>query len=152
MIRPILFQFVIFTICIPNAFAHHEFNAEFDVNAPVDLKGKITKVEWVNPHTWLHMRVERQGQPPQDWMIEAGSPNVLLRRGVDRSVLKVGIDIEVRGYRAKDRDCTPACKASGRDITLANGKKLFVGSSGTGAPRDGADPSEPSLADPKKSP
>jgi hypothetical protein len=112
MIRDILFPFIVFTNCIPSAFAHHEFNAEFDVNAPVDVKGKITKVEWVNPHTWLHLRVEKPGQPAQDWMFEGGSPNVLLRRGVDRSVLQVGTEVEVRGDRARDRDCTPACRAN----------------------------------------
>ena len=125
------------------ARAHHAFAAEFDAKAPVLLRGKVTKVEWINPHAWIHMLVEVAGKSPQPWMVEGGTPNTLLRAGIDRNSLKPGEEIIVRGYQSKDKLCEPACKANGRDVTLANGQKLFMGSSGTGAPRDGSDPSEP---------
>ena len=123
------------------AFAHHAFQAEFDGNAPVMLQGKVTKVEWINPHAWVHMDVVTKGTP-QEWMVEAGTPNTLLRAGLTRDTLKPGQEIIVRGYRAKDQRCHPACKANGRDVTFLDGRKVFMGSSGTGAPKDGADPNE----------
>jgi len=124
--------------------AHHAFAAEFDAQAPVLLRGKVTKVEWINPHAWIHMLAEQQGgKPAQQWMVEGGTPNTLLRAGITRDSLKPGDEIVVRGYQSKDKLCEPTCKANGRDITLTNGQKLFMGSSGTGAPRDGSDPSEP---------
>jgi hypothetical protein len=129
-------------LAAPPAQAHHAFAAEFDAKAPVLLRGKVTKVEWINPHTWIHMTVEAPGAAPKEWMVEGGTPNTLLRTGITRDTLKPGTDIIVHGYQSKDKLCTPACKANGRDVTLANGQKLFMGSSGTGAPRDGADPSE----------
>ena len=118
--------------------AHHAFGAEFDANRPVLLKGKVTKVEWVNPHAWIHLAVEKDGKT-EDWMVEGGTPNTLLRRGIDRNSLKVGTDIVVDGYQSKDR----SNRANGRDVTFPDGKKLFMGSSGTGAPRDGKDTTEP---------
>jgi hypothetical protein len=124
------------------ALAHHAFAAEFDGNAPVLLRGKVTKMEWINPHAWVHMMVQEPGKPPQEWMVEGGTPNTLLRAGITRDSLKPGTDIIVRGYQAKDKRCQPACKANGRDVTFPDGRKVFMGSSGTGAPRDGADPSE----------
>jgi len=123
------------------AYAHHAFQAEFDGNAPLMLQGKVTKVEWINPHTWVHMEVVTDGTP-QEWMVEAGTPNTLLRAGLTRDTLKPGEEIIVRGYRAKDVRCRPACKANGRDVTFTDGRKVFMGSSGTGAPRDGSDPEE----------
>jgi hypothetical protein len=125
------------------ALAHHAFAAEFDAKAPVLLRGKVTKVEWINPHAWIHMSVLASGKPAQEWMVEGGTPNTLLRAGIDRNSLKPGSEIVVRGYQSKDRLCLPACKANGRDVTFPDGRKLFMGSSGTGAPRDGADPNEP---------
>jgi hypothetical protein len=77
-----------------------------------------------------------------DWMVEGGTPNTLLRSGIHKNSLPIGSEIVVRGYQAKDKTCEPACKANGRDLTFADGRKLFMGSSGTGAPRDGADPRE----------
>jgi hypothetical protein len=128
----------------PPALAHHAFAAEFDAQAPVLLRGKVTKVEWINPHAWIHILAEQEaGKPPQQWMVEGGTPNTLLRAGITRDSLKPGDEIIVRGYQSKDKLCEPTCKANGRDITLTNGQKLFMGSSGTGAPRDGYDPSEP---------
>lgn len=126
--------------------AHHAFGAEFDPNLPVLLKGAITKVEWVNPHAWIHMRVETEDGATEDWMVEAGTPNTLLRRGFTKESLLPGTVITVDGYRSKDR----SNRANGRDMTFPDGTKLFMGSSGTGAPRDGKDPTEPAEPKPKK--
>jgi len=120
-----------------SAAAHHAFGAEFDANRPVLLKGKVTKVEWVNPHTWIHMDVVKDGKT-ETWMVEGGTPNTLLRRGINKNSLPPGTDIVVDGYQSKDR----SNRANGRDVTFADGRKLFMGSSGTGAPRDGKDPTE----------
>ena len=124
------------------AYAHHAFAAEFDDKAPVLLKGKVTTVEWINPHAWVHLMHEEPGKPAVHWMVEGGTPNTLLRGGLTRDTLKPGTEIIVRGYQAKDKRCSPACKANGRDVTFADGRKVFMGSSGTGAPRDGADATE----------
>jgi hypothetical protein len=118
--------------------AHHAFGAEFDANRPVLLKGKVTKVEWVNPHAWIHLEVVKPDGTKESWMVEGGTPNTLLRRGVTRESLKVGTEIVVDGYQSKDR----SNRANGRDVTFTDGKKLFMGSSGTGAPKDGRDPTE----------
>jgi hypothetical protein len=129
-------------IVAQQAQAHHAFAAEFDGNAPVLLKGAVTKVEWINPHAWVHMSHAEAGKAPQAWMVEGGTPNTLIRGGLSRDSLKAGTQIIVRGYQAKDKRCAPACKANGRDVTFADGRKVFMGSSGTGAPRDGADQGE----------
>jgi hypothetical protein len=121
------------------AWAHHAFAAEFDANAPVLLRGKVTKVEWINPHAWVHLAVATPGKPTAAWMVEGGTPNTLLRSGINRNSLKPGTEIIVRGYQSKDKLCTPACKANGRDVTFPDGRKVFMGSSGTGAPKDGAE-------------
>lgn len=119
--------------------AHHAFAAEFDAEAPVLLRGKVTKVQFINPHSWVHIEVAEDDGSKTDWMVEGGTPNTLLRNGINRNSLAVGTDVIVRGYQSKDRVCEPKCKANGRDITLANGEKVFMGSSGTGAPDDGAE-------------
>ena len=124
-------------------YSHHAFTAEFDANAPVHLKGKVTKIEWINPHAWIHLGVVQEDGTTVAWMVEGGTPNTLLRAGIDKHTLAIGTEIVVRGYQAKDKACNPACKANGRDVTFPDGRKLFMGSSGTGAPRDGADPREP---------
>ena len=118
--------------------AHHAFGAEFDANRPVLLKGKIVKVELVNPHAWIHIETAKEGGGTEVWMIEGGTPNTLLRRGITKNTLTIGTEVIVDGYQSKDR----SNRANGRDITFADGQKLFMGSSGTGAPRDGRDPSE----------
>jgi hypothetical protein len=120
------------------AMAHHAFGAEFDANRPVLLKGKVTKVEWVNPHTWIHMEVVKDDGSKEAWMVEGGTPNTLLRRGINKNSLPPGTEIVVDGYQSKDR----SNRANGRDVTFPDGRKLFMGSSGTGAPRDGKDPTE----------
>jgi hypothetical protein len=121
------------------ALAHHAFGAEFDANRPVLLKGKITKVEWVNPHAWIHVQIDNEQGQQEVWMVEGGTPNTLLRRGINRNSLTPGTEIVVDGYQSKDR----SKRANGRNLTFPDGRKLFMGSSGTGAPRDGSDPTEP---------
>ncbi|HEV8318771.1 MAG TPA: DUF6152 family protein [Vicinamibacterales bacterium] len=118
--------------------AHHAFSAEFDANSPIELKGTVVKMEWVNPHTWIHMDVKKPDGKVERWMIEGGPPNSLLRRGFTKASLLPGTEISVEGFRAKDK----SNKGNGRDVTFANGSKLFLGSSGTGAPKDGRDPTE----------
>ena len=124
------------------AWAHHAFAAEFDGKAPVLLRGKVTKVEWINPHAWVHLNAAGPDGQVREWMVEGGTPNTLLRAGIDRNTLKAGTEIIVRGYQSKDKACTPICKANGRDVTFPDGRKVFMGSSGTGAPKDGSDPTE----------
>jgi hypothetical protein len=120
------------------ARAHHAFAAEFDAEKPIKLKGTVTKMEWINPHTWIHMDVKTADGKVESWMIEGGPPNALSRRGFTRDSLPVGAEIVVEGFQAKDG----SLKGNGRDVTFADGRKLFVGSSGTGAPKDGRDSSE----------
>ncbi len=127
--------------------AHHAFSSEFDANQPFRVQGTVVKVEWINPHSWIHVDVKQEDDTVVPWMMEGGTPNSLLRAGLTRSLLKVGSEVIVRGYQSKDPDCTPKCRGSGRDITFVDGRRLFMGSSGTGAPRDGADPSESGTED-----
>jgi hypothetical protein len=130
------------TLGVQTASAHHAFAAEFDGKAPVLLRGKVTKVEWINPHAWVHVMAAGPDGQVREWMVEGGTPNTLLRAGIDRNSLKIGTEIVVRGYQSKDKACSPICKANGRDVTFPDGRKLFMGSSGTGAPKDGADATE----------
>jgi Family of unknown function (DUF6152) len=113
-------------------WAHHAFAAEFDGNKPVKLRGTITKMEWINPHAWIHIDAKDADGKITPWMVECGSPNTLLRRGVTKNSVTVGMEVVVEGYQAKDG----TMKANGRDVTFPDGKKLFLGSSGTGAPGD----------------
>jgi hypothetical protein len=110
--------------------AHHAFAAEFDANAPVKFRGTVTRMEWTNPHVWIHLDVKKPNGEVENWAFEAGTPNVLFRRGFTKQSLLPGTEIVVDGYQAKDR----SKRANGRDLTFADGRKMFLGSSGTGAP------------------
>jgi hypothetical protein len=111
--------------------AHHAFGSEFDPNRPVLLKGKVTRVEWVNPHTWIHVEVTNPDGSKEVWMIEGGSPNSLFRRGVTRESLPLGTEVVVDGYQTRDHSLK---RANGRNITYPDGRKLNLGSTGPGAP------------------
>jgi hypothetical protein len=138
-----LFSLVIALLAVQSdTTAHHAFAAEFDAEKPIVLRGKITKIEWINPHSWIHMAAVSEDGSTKVWMVEGGTPNTLMRNGLTRQSLKIGTEIIVRGYQSKDEECDPACKANGRDITFTDGRKIFMGSSGTGAPKDGADETE----------
>ena len=126
-------------IASQTASAHHAFGAEFDANRPVLLKGKIVKIEWINPHTWIHVEVTKDDGAKEVWMVEGGSPNSLLRRGVTRDSLPVGTEIVVDGYQARDHSLL---RANGRNVTFADGRKLFLGSSGPGEPPKDAVPTD----------
>ena len=118
--------------------AHHAFAAEFDGSKPVTLRGSVTKMEWINPHAWVHMDVKGSDGSVVNWMVEGGAPNALLRRGWNKNSVLPGMAITVEGFRAKDG----SNRANGRNVTLPSGQKLFIGSSGTGAPTDGRDSSD----------
>ena len=119
--------------------AHHAFGGEFDANKPVLLKGKVVKMEWVNPHSWIHLEITRADGSKEVWMVEGGSPNSLLRRGFTRDSLPIGTEIVVDGYQARDHSLL---RANGRNVTFTDGRKLFLGSSGTGAPDDPKPPAD----------
>ena len=110
--------------------AHHSFSAEYDGNKPITLKGTVTKMEWINPHAWIHLDVKNPDGSVTSWMIEGAAPNALIRRGWNRNSLLPGTEISVEGYLAKDG----SKMANGREMTLPDGKRLFAGSSGIGAP------------------
>jgi hypothetical protein len=110
--------------------AHHSFAAEFDATKPVKFTGTVTKMLWVNPHTWIYIDVKTPDGSVEEWMIEAGTPNTLIRRGFTKNSLPPGTEVVVDGYQSKDG----SRRANGRDLTFPNGKTLFLGSPGTGAP------------------
>lgn len=121
---------IVCAVAIGAARAHHSFAAEFDADQPVELTGTITRMEWINPHTWMHLDVANDDGTTTAWMIEGGTPNTLFRRGFTMDSVKAGTEVQVFGYRARNG----ANRANGRDLILPDGSRLFMGSPGTGAP------------------
>jgi hypothetical protein len=119
----------LFSLAVP-VWAHHAFQAEFDDKKPVHLKGKVTTMEWINPHAWIHIDVEGTDGKVTNWMVECGSPNIMLRRGFTKESLLPGTELEVQGYQAKNG----TNRANGSSVTFKDGKKLFVGGSNPDIP------------------
>jgi hypothetical protein len=130
--RNIAFGFVVLCLFGTAAWAHHAFAAEFDINQPIKLQGKVQKMEWINPHAWIHVDVAGAEGKIVTWMVEGGSPNILLRRGFTKESLLPGAEITVEGYRAKNGEY----RANGSNITFKDGKRLFLGGSNPDDPEN----------------
>jgi len=105
--------------------AHHSFQAEFDQSKPVKLQGKVTEMEWINPHSWIHVDVTNPDGTVTNWMVECGPPGIMLRRGFTKRSLEAGTEVSVQGYQAKNGEN----RANGSSVTFKDGRKLFVGGS-----------------------
>ena len=127
---------LVLNVAVAPLRAHHSFNSEFDAAKPIKLTGTVKKMEWINPHSWLTLDVKGPSGAIETWEIEAGAPNAMFRRGFNRNSLPIGTEVIVNGFQAKDG----RKRANGRDISFPDGRKLFMGSSQTGAPNDGRDP------------
>ena len=114
------------------AFAHHSFAAEYDASKPITLHGKLTKLSWVNPHGWIYVDVDNPDKTVTSWAVEFGSPNALLRRGLRETDFPLGIELTVNGYLSKNGKKI----INGTSVKLPDGRSLFTGSVGTGAPGD----------------
>lgn len=123
--RIVAYSLVVLILSATAAWAHHAFAAEFDINQPVKLQGKVQKMEWINPHAWIHVDVAGPDGKVVSWMVEGGSPNILLRRGFTKESLLPGTEVTVEGYRAKNGEN----RANGSNITFKDGKRLFLGGS-----------------------
>ena len=130
MKKRMLFVVAVTLLAAAPLVAHHAFSAEFDANKQLLLKGTVAKMDWINPHAWLHIDVKGDDGKTTRWEIELGPPNALIKRGWNQTSVPIGLQVVVVGYQAKDG----AKRANGRDVTLPDGKKLFAGSPGTGAP------------------
>lgn len=130
--------FTLLVVALVPLRAHHAFSAEFDASRPVKLQGAVTKVEWTNPHIWIYIDVKGSDGKVTQWAVEGGAPNALFRRGFNKNSLPLGTEVLMEGYHAKDR----SNKINGRSMMFADGRTQFLGSSGTGAPADGRDPTE----------
>jgi hypothetical protein len=118
--------------------AHHAFAAEFDAKKPLKLQGTVKNMEWINPHAWIHIDVKKPNGATEEWAVEAGPPNTLFRRGFTKKSLPAGTQIVIEGYQAKDG----TRKVNGRSMTFPDGRTLFLGAPGTGAPNDNRDQPE----------
>jgi hypothetical protein len=139
--RPLIVASSALAFTVQPAFAHHCFVAEFDAKAPVVISGKISKIDWVNPHTLIQISGANGAGPAKDWLFWAATPNALQRSGITKTTLAEGVEVTIRGYEAKDKSCPvntttqkAACVADGRTITLANGVQMLVASTGDGGP------------------
>jgi len=133
--RTLAWSLALAAVAMPALQAHHSFSAEFDANKPLTLRGTLTKMEWVNPHGWIYIDVTGPDGKVQNWAVEAGAPNALLRRGLRKTDFPPGMAVVVTGFQAKNGGAT----ANGRSVTFPDGREFFMGSSGTGAPADGSD-------------
>ena len=138
LLVPVLGAATVLLVTTISTLAHHAFSGEFDSTKPVQLRGVVVRMEWINPHAWLHIDVTDEAGDVATWMIEAGPPGALVRRGWRKDSVIPGIELLVEGYQAIDG----SNRANGRDVTFPDGRRLFAGSSGTGAPIDGSDPTE----------
>lgn len=120
-------------LAAPSALlAHHSFAAEYDSNKPITLKGKVTKVDWLNPHSWVHIDVTDASGKTVNWQCETAPPNALYRQGWRKDSLKEGDEVTIDGFQAKDATAT----MTARSVTLANGRKMFAGSNTDGGPQE----------------
>lgn len=131
-LRQASWSFLVLLACGTAAWAHHAFAAEFDINQPIKLQGKVQKMEWINPHAWIHVDVQGPDGKVVTWMVEGGSPNILLRRGFTKESLLPGTEVTVEGYKAKNGDY----RANGSNITFKDGKRLFLGGSNPDDPEN----------------
>jgi hypothetical protein len=114
------------------AYAHHSFSAEYSMDQPITLKGTLSKIEWTNPHSWIYVDVRGDDGKVTNWAVEFGAPNALLRRGLRKSDFPTGVELVVKGYRAKDASAT----VNGTSVTFPDGRNLYTGSTESDAPKE----------------